>query len=145
MVIRASNLVLHSNLLNLNSNQLNKRPKTSAKTPTMLRRSVFSALLVYQNIHCALSFPFKLNTPGIDSSLLGKRSRLEERQTTCSNNPVHKGAVPFNPEFPYTDAKNGLPGTQTPRLAVSKFPTITTSRIRLKRLAFQTSVDRALG
>ena len=59
-----------------------------------------------------MSFPFMLNHPGVDLSLLPKRSQHERRQTTCPNNPNHQGAAPFNPQFPYTGAKNGLPGTQ---------------------------------
>ena len=57
----------------------------------------------------AISFPFMLDHPGVDTKLLNKH---EKRQSTCPNNPVHKGAVPFNPQFPYTGARNGLPGTQ---------------------------------
>ena len=53
-----------------------------------------------------------LNHPDVDLSLLRKDYGHQKRQTSCPNNPNHQGAVPFNPRFPYTGARDGLPGTQ---------------------------------
>lgn len=58
-------------------------------------------------------FPFVAEIPGVDSSLLRKDSRSsnEKRQSTCPFNSVHPGAAPYNAKYPYTGARNGLPGT----------------------------------
>ena len=63
--------------------------------------------------HSVLSFPFVAEMPGVDSSLLSKAKRVstEKRQSSCPFNSVHPGAAPYNAEFPYTGAQNGLPGT----------------------------------
>lgn len=60
-----------------------------------------------------LPFPFVAEIPGVDSSLLRKDSRSsnEKRQSTCPFNSVHPGAAPYNAKYPYTGARNGLPGT----------------------------------
>ncbi|MCJ1478965.1 hypothetical protein MMC13_007649 [Lambiella insularis] len=53
--------------------------------------------------------------PGVDSSLLGRRTAPTKRQSdqaTCPFNTVHLGAAPYDPKYPYTGAQNGLPGTQ---------------------------------
>lgn len=58
-------------------------------------------------------FPFVAEISGVDSSLLRKDSRSsnEKRQSTCPFNSVHPGAAPYNAKYPYTGARNGLPGT----------------------------------
>lgn len=68
----------------------------------------------------ASAFPWVANMPGVDSSMLAgyKEAKMKRQQTgtgaggpaTCPNNPVHKGAAPYNPAYPYNGAKNGLPG-----------------------------------
>ena len=65
-------------------------------------------------IPSAVSFPFLLNTPGVNTHILPKEYHEKHKRDdpNCPFNPVHKGAVPFNPKFPYTGARNGLPGTQ---------------------------------
>ena len=57
------------------------------------------------------SFPFVANEPGVDSSILGRPYRGVKRQSSCPFNSVHPGAAPYTSEYPYTGAKNGLPGT----------------------------------
>ena len=61
----------------------------------------------------ASAFPFVAEIPGVDSSLLRKASSTvnEKRQSSCPFNSVHPGAAPYNAEYPYTGARNGLPGT----------------------------------
>ena len=59
-----------------------------------------------------ISFPWMADMPGVDSTLLKKDHANGKRDAACPNNPNHPGAVPFNPQFPYTGAKDGLPGTQ---------------------------------
>ena len=63
--------------------------------------------------HSVRPFPFVVDIPGVDSSLLHKDSGAsnEKRQTTCPFNSVHPGAAPYNAKYPYTGARNGLPGT----------------------------------
>ena len=51
----------------------------------------------------ALAFPWVAEAPGVDASMLrnAKRATHEKRP----------GAAPYTDEYPYTGAKNGLPGT----------------------------------
>jgi hypothetical protein len=49
---------------------------------------------------------------GVDPSLLKEaRYASQKRQTSCPFNADHKGAAPCSAAFPYTGARNGLPGT----------------------------------
>ncbi|KAL8690073.1 MAG: hypothetical protein Q9218_004401 [Villophora microphyllina] len=59
------------------------------------------------------AFPFLLERPGVDSSLLHKSSNSPnvKRQSNCPFNTKHPGAAPYSPSYPYTGARNGLPGT----------------------------------
>ena len=59
------------------------------------------------------TFPFILDMPGVDASLITKGSSEAhvKRQSTCPFNPNHLGAAPYSSAFPYLGAKNGLPGT----------------------------------
>ncbi|KAL8707502.1 MAG: hypothetical protein Q9220_007492 [cf. Caloplaca sp. 1 TL-2023] len=70
-------------------------------------------LLVSTLTASALAFPFVANYPGVDSSALRnyKRSTVDKRQSSCPFNANHPGAAPYNPKYPYTGAKGGLPGT----------------------------------
>ena len=72
-----------------------------------------SILLCVLAAHYALAFPFVANMPGVDSSLLRKSGPIqnEKRQKSCPFNSVHTGAAPYNAKYPYTGARNGLPGT----------------------------------
>jgi hypothetical protein len=56
------------------------------------------------------SYSWVAGQPGVDASLLGPR-RHERRQANCPFNPNHEPAAPYNSKYPYTGAKNGLPGT----------------------------------
>ena len=61
------------------------------------------------------AFPWVASMPGVDSSILKSRSPNSKRQSdqaTCPFNPVHKGAAPYNSKYPYSGARNGLPGSQ---------------------------------
>ena len=59
------------------------------------------------------AFPFLSDMPGVDSSALrnAQSSPNHKRQSTCPFNSNHQGAAPYNSNFPYTGARNGLPGT----------------------------------
>ena len=59
------------------------------------------------------AFPFLSQTPGVDTSALhkAKRSANHRRQSSCPFNSNHQGAAPYNAEYPYTGAQNGLAGT----------------------------------
>lgn len=59
------------------------------------------------------AFPFLSNRPGVDSSPLQntKRSQNAKRQGSCPFNSNHQGAAPYDSKFPYTGARDGLPGT----------------------------------
>ena len=61
-----------------------------------------------------MAFPFIATTPGVDSSALHSTAKsfdLNKRQSSCPFNTNHKGAAPYNSKYPYTGAKNGLPGS----------------------------------
>jgi unspecific peroxygenase len=74
-------------------------------------KPLVAALLAAEAI---LAFPFVANMPGVDSLGHAKRNPNTEysKRATCPFNSDHRGAAPYNPKYPYTGAKNGLPGTQ---------------------------------
>jgi hypothetical protein len=59
------------------------------------------------------AFPWVASSPGVDSSLLFHRapSKRQSDEATCPFNSQHPGAAPYTTQYPYTGAKNGLPGT----------------------------------
>lgn len=59
------------------------------------------------------AFPWVSEQPGVDSSPFGntRRSAFAKRQASCPFNANHPGAAPYNSQYPYTGARNGLPGT----------------------------------
>ncbi|CAO2658790.1 Nn.00g065130.m01.CDS01 [Neocucurbitaria sp. VM-36] len=59
----------------------------------------------------AIAYPWVAGQPGVDSSLFRKARLPEKRQASCPFNPNHKGAAPYSDKYPYTGAKNGIPGT----------------------------------
>ena len=61
-------------------------------------------------VSAASAFPWVANQPGVDSSLL-KNSPQQRREVSCPFNSNHEGAAPYSAKYPYTGAKNGLPGT----------------------------------
>lgn len=75
-----------------------------------MHSAIFTFILA---VEPALAFPFVAEIPGVDSSLLRKTRRdpNEKRQSSCPFNSVHPGAAPYNTDYPYTGAQNGLPGT----------------------------------
>lgn len=70
-------------------------------------------LLVVFLTATTVAFPFVSDMPGVDSSAFrnAKRPSSHKRQSSCPFNPNHKGAAPYNSKYPYTGARNGLPGT----------------------------------
>merc|ERR1712130_889529 len=86
-----------------------------APNPTILntfimKNAVVSSLLVSG----AAAFPWVAMQPGVDSSIL----RLKPRQQvgegpggpdTCPFNANHEGARPVTDEYPYNNAKDGIP------------------------------------
>jgi hypothetical protein len=73
-----------------------------------------SSLLVLSSASTALGYGWVAGSAGVDSSLLRKEARYAnaKRQTSCPFNPDHKGAAPYTAKYPYTGAKNGVPGSQ---------------------------------
>ena len=69
-------------------------------------------LFLLLSISIANSFPFVADVPGVDSSMLNRKFQSTKRQSACPFNSAHPGAAPYTAEYPYTGAKNGLPGTQ---------------------------------
>lgn len=61
----------------------------------------------------AAAFPWVARTAGVDSSLLfhSAPSKRQSDEASCPFNPNHQGAAPYTSQYPYTGAKNGLPGT----------------------------------
>ena len=63
----------------------------------------------------ASAFPWMANIPGIDLFIFersGGYQRTQKRQDrACPFNADHPGAAPYDPAFPYTGARDGLPGT----------------------------------
>merc|ERR1712125_69665 len=89
---------------------LSSSTNTSSITFTM-KNAVVSSLLVSG----AAAFPWVAMQPGVDSSIL----RLKPRQQvgegpggpdTCPFNANHEGARPVTDEYPYNNAKDGIPG-----------------------------------
>jgi len=67
----------------------------------------------------ASAFPWVVDQPGVDSSLLGGGRKIRRQQSggtqkggpaTCPFNADHKGAAPYDAKYPYNGAKNGVPG-----------------------------------
>lgn len=68
---------------------------------------LFTILLLPLIVQSALAFTFMAKTAGLQ----GPRIPNERRQSTCPFNSKHVGAAPYSSQYPYTGAKNGLPGT----------------------------------
>lgn len=66
----------------------------------------------------ASAFPWVAEQPGVDASLFGGRKAKRQQPggsdpggaATCPFNADHKGAVPYNPQYPYNHAQNGSQG-----------------------------------
>jgi len=71
-----------------------------------------SSLLLLSYVPTAYSYGWVAGQAGVDSSLLHEaRYANQKRQSSCPFNPTHKGAAPYDSKYPYTGARNGLPGT----------------------------------
>lgn len=60
----------------------------------------------------AIAFPWVVNQPGVDSTLL-KRQQPPSGGGSAQNCPFnanHPGAAPITDEYPYNGARNGAPG-----------------------------------
>lgn len=86
-------------------------PTTSPAATMSLRFGVVAALAGQ-----AVAFPWVASHVGMDPVEMAERDALVVRQAPGSNvcpfNPDHRGAVPFNPRYPYCGAQNGAPGFQ---------------------------------
>lgn len=76
-------------------------------------RFTFVFVAVLAEAVCA--FPFVANMPGVDSNILSRARRQQadsrSRQvSTCPFNPNHVPAPGITTEYPYNEARNGLPG-----------------------------------
>lgn len=80
------------------------------------------AILSTALIGSTVAFPALLNLNGkdklLDLSVIDLNVKTEEKNTyaaadpkNCPYNPNHVPAAPWNPKFPYRNAKNGLPGS----------------------------------
>jgi hypothetical protein len=57
------------------------------------------------------SYSWVPEQPGVDTALFHQLRQYDKRQANCPFNANHEPAAPYNPKFPYTGARNGLPGT----------------------------------
>lgn len=75
--------------------------------------SLLKLLLVAEAV---TAFPFVSSVPGVDSSLFQNARRQQSGGSnpggpaTCPNNPNHVPAPGVTAQYPYNNAKNGLPG-----------------------------------
>jgi hypothetical protein len=68
----------------------------------------------------AYGYAWVANQAGVDPSLLKEaRYAAQKRQTSCPFNANHQDAAPYSAAFPYTGARNGLPGTGNGGIKVS--------------------------
>lgn len=73
----------------------------------------FSSLLLLSSATTAWSYGWVAGQAGVDSSLFrNARYANQKRQSSCPFNSDHQGAAPYSDDYPYTGAKNGLPGSQ---------------------------------
>lgn len=62
----------------------------------------------------AFAYPWVANVPGVDSSMLPKRSarmQMPRDSPDCPFNVNHVPAAPITAQYPYLGAINGKPGT----------------------------------
>jgi hypothetical protein len=57
------------------------------------------------------SYSWVPGQPGVESALLRRGRPIGKRQANCPFNANHEPAAVFNQKYPYTGARNGLPGT----------------------------------
>jgi hypothetical protein len=80
-----------------------------------------SSLLLLSSASTAWGYGWVARMPGVDSSMLeAGRYANQKRQETCPFNADHKGAAPYSAKYPYTGAKNGVPGSQKGGIKVSR-------------------------
>lgn len=79
---------------------------------TTMKQAIFAALVT-----SASAFPWVVNVPGVDSSMLEARHQKRQQAgtgaggaATCPFNSDHKPAAAYDSKYPYNGAKNGLPG-----------------------------------
>jgi hypothetical protein len=71
---------------------------------------ITSSFLFLSSASTAWGYGWVAGQAGVDPSLLKARYANQKRQTSCPFNPNHKGAAPYSDSYPYTGAKNGIPG-----------------------------------
>jgi hypothetical protein len=72
-----------------------------------------SSILLLSSASTAWGYGWVASQAGVDASLLREaRYANQKRQSSCPFNAEHKGAAPYSDTYPYTGAKNGLPGSQ---------------------------------
>ena len=67
--------------------------------------------LVLLQASAAVAYPWVSGQPGVNSGLFSNARTVERRQANCPFNANHEPAAPYDSKYPYTGAKNGLPGT----------------------------------
>jgi hypothetical protein len=71
---------------------------------------------MYHTLHlllsasAVLSYSWVPSQEGVDAALLRDLNRHDKRQANCPFNAKHESAAPYDSKFPYTGARNGLPG-----------------------------------
>lgn len=72
-----------------------------------------AAVAALAGANVVAAFPFIARQPGVDTSLL-RRQQSDPNEAGgvnhCPVNPNHVPAVPVNDQYPYNNAKNGVPG-----------------------------------
>ncbi|MCJ1471352.1 hypothetical protein MMC07_010000 [Pseudocyphellaria aurata] len=75
---------------------------------------LFHVSLLFLAAQSTLAFPF------IEKNVEERAPRTsnEKRQSSCPFNPTHRGAAPYTSQYPYTGAKNGVPGSEVGGISV---------------------------
>ena len=78
-----------------------------------MKQAIVAALVT-----SASAFPWVVDVPGVDSSMLGSRHHRRQQvgegaggPASCPYNADHKPAAAYDSRWPYAGAKNGAPGT----------------------------------
>jgi hypothetical protein len=68
-------------------------------------------LLLFLSASVVSPYSWVANQPGVNTALLRGPRANDKRQANCPFNPNHEPAAAYDERYPYTGAKNGLPGT----------------------------------
>lgn len=102
---------------NLKESSTSRHHESSSHSPQfpqystiMAPKSLLTVLAVAQG---AFAYPWVARAPGVDSSMLSRRSgHLPRDSANCPVNPNHVPAAPVTAQFPYNNAINGQKGNE---------------------------------